>query len=278
MAKKNLAKIEAYLKTLFAFFGEIRVTDITTEKIERFIEKRKEDGLANSSINRELAALKRMFHLGARARKGFFDHREFLALREALPSYLKPVVSFAYHTGWRVGEILGLTWEKADLEGKMVRLDPGETKNEEARTISLNEELLKEMVILQAKRRPECPYIFHRDGEKIKRITRAWETACRKAGLWTFDEKKGRMAPTRIFHDFRRTAVRNMVRSGIPERVAMMISGHKTRSVFERYNIVSEADLKEAAKKQESYILTRDGYKMVTIESEKGLSGDAATA
>lgn len=293
--KKNLAKSEAYLKTLFAFFGEIRVTDITTEKIERFIEKRKEDGLANSSINRELAALKRMFHLGARARKvdhipyipmlkesntrkGFFDHREFLALREALPSYLKPVVSFAYHTGWRVGEILGLTWEKADLEGKMVRLDPGETKNEEARTISLNEELLKEMVILQAKRRPECPYIFHRDGEKIKRITRAWETACRKAGLWTFDEKKGRMAPNRIFHDFRRTAVRNMVRSGIPERVAMMISGHKTRSVFERYNIVSEADLKEAAKKQLSYILTRDGYKMVTVDPERAISEDGARA
>ena len=291
----KITKAVRLLKKREGELEEIRVTDITTEKIERFIEKRKEDGLANSSINRELAALKRMFHLGARARKvdhipyipmlkesntwkGFFDHREFLALREALPYYLKPVVTFAYHTGWRVGEILGFTWDKLDMTEKTVRLDPGETKSEEAWTISLDEERSKEMTILHAKRRPGCPYIFHREGQKIKRITRAWETACRKSGLWTFDEKKDRMAPTRIFHDFRRTAVRNMVRSGVPERVAMMISGHKTRSVFERYNIVSEADLKEAAKKQESYMLTRDGYNLVTIDQERAISGEGAIA
>ena len=76
-------------------------------------------------------------------RKGFFEHAEFVSLRDALPSYLKGFVTFAYKTGWRVSEITGLTWNQVDLDNGIVRLEPGETKNDEGRTIYLDDELQK---------------------------------------------------------------------------------------------------------------------------------------
>ena len=110
--------------------------------------------------------------------------------------------------------------------------------------------------------------MFHRDGKPIRDFRDTWDAACIKAGLWEMEKDEDGndvKAPTKLFHDFRRTAVRNMVRSGIPEGVAMKISGHKTRSVFDRYNIVSDNDLRLAAQKHQAYIKGQESKPEVSL-------------
>jgi len=81
--------------------------------------------------------------------------------------------------------------------------------------------------------------VFHRAGDAaIGKFYAEWHAACRKAGV-----------PGRIPHDFRRTCVRNLVRAGVSERIAMQLTGHRTRSVFDRYDIVNESDLRVAVSK-----------------------------
>ena len=265
--KRSLARAERSVQHLKTFFEGARVTHITSPAIQKYIEKRIEQDAANATINRELAALKRMLNLGARQippkvdrvpyipmlredniRKGFFEHGDFLKLRDAMPDHLKGFITFAYKTGWRLSEITGLTWDKVDFNQRVVRLDPGETKNNEARTVSMDDEvleILQRQKELRGKSGVVLPNVFlNADGtDQAKRFDKSWKTACKTAEIGK-----------RLFHDFRRSAVRNMVRAGVPERVAMMISGHKTRSVFERYNIVSEEDIKLAAQKQAAYL------------------------
>ena len=274
--KKSLDRVELSLQHLnkakdqgglSIFFDKMKIVSIDTPTINRYIQSRIDEGAKNGTINRELSTLKRMLNLGARqtppkvnrvpyipmlkesnTRKGFFEHGDFLALREALPDYLKGFVTFAYKEGWRKKEITNLKWAQVDRKNWIVYLNPGETKNDEARSIYLDDEL-KEVFKTQWEARKKSqkllPYVFPNwDGkDKIRNFTRSWRKACKDAGI---SEK--------LFHDLRRTAVRNMVRAGVPERVAMMVSGHKTRSVFDRYNIVNDTDLKLAAQRQEEYL------------------------
>lgn len=259
--KRTLPKAERCVKFLLQEFRGMRVTEISTASIKRYIEKRLSQGLRNATINRELAAIKRAFNLGARCtppkvahvpyipmlrennvRKGFIEHKDFAALRVALPNHLKDVLTFGYLTGWRKGEILGLKWDQIDLREGTVRLEPGETKNNEGRTIYLESELWGMLKDLHKMCRKDCLLVFHRNGKMIGDSRKSWDNACSTIGK-----------PGLLFHDLRRSAIRNMVRAGIPERVAMTISGHKTRCVFDRYNIVSQDDLKEAAKKRQAF-------------------------
>ncbi|MBI3301236.1 MAG: site-specific integrase, partial [Deltaproteobacteria bacterium] len=163
-------------------------------------------------------------------------------------------------TGWRVqSEILSLTWDRVDLEAGTVRLYRGTTKNKDGRVIALPR-VLRAILETQWQEHvacySDCPFVFHRNGARIKDIRGSWERACREAGL-----------SGKIPHDFRRTAVRNLVRASVPERVAMMITGHKTRDVFDRYDIVSAGDLEEAARRVDERIAGRMVTTLVTTPS-----------
>lgn len=280
--KKSLVRAERSANHLKGYFGGMRAIDITTTKIREYIERRLSDRAAKATINRELAALKRMLNLGARCtppkvdrvsyipmlkennvRTGFFEHADFLEFREKLPEYLRGPITMAYKTGWRRGEVFTLQWSQVDLAAGIVRLNPGETKNDQGRTVYLDQEL-KAIFQAQWLRRKKsgtlCPYVFPNETgkEMIRDFRGSWDNACKEANI-----------SRRLLHDLRRTAVRNMVRAGIPERVAMTISGHKTRSVFDRYNIVSETDLRTAAAKQETYLKSVTGTKTGTIAKMK---------
>jgi integrase len=170
-------------------------------------------------------------------RKGFLTPEQYAKLLHHLPAHVKPIFQFAYRTGCRRGEILRLTWARIDFANNMVRLEPGETKNDGGRTIPLTSDLVSTLEALP--RVNECVFTYR--GKPIKSIRTAWNIACKAAGM-----------PDLLFHDLRRTGVRNLVRSGVSEHVAMSISGHKTRAIFDRYNIVSEQDQKEAVAKLEA--------------------------
>jgi len=267
--KRSMDKAKERLRLhILPFFGRMRAQAITTEQIRKYTKRRIEEGAANATINRELALVKRSYKLGAQhtppkvalvpyipllkednARSGFFEHGDFVAMLENLPEYLKGFAIFGYKTGCRSQEIKSLEWRHVDRQNRSITIPPENDKTGKGRSLYLDDELLAIIEAQHAQRRKVgkklSPWVFPgRNGfDQIRDLRRSWKTACEKAGIGHF-----------LFHDLRRTAVRNMVRSGIPERVAMQISGHQTRAVFDRYNIVSEQDLKDAAEKQSVYL------------------------
>jgi integrase len=292
MERKSLVRQEESVSHLKGFFGGIKACHVTTTHIQSYMLARQEAGAKNATINRELSALRRAYTLGVRhtppkvttvphipklkesnVRTGFFEYDEYAGLRDALPDDFKPLLIAGYYTGMRRGELLDLQWPQIDIWSHRIVLNPGSTKNGEGRVVFMYGELF-DAILAQKKFRdatfPVCQHVFfdHTTGEPLPPELRiVWERALKLSGL-----------EGKLFHDLRRTAVRNMVRAGVPEVVAMKISGHKTRSIFDRYNITSEEDIKHACQsvsnmhQENSAVLAKaeDGHKTGTLKVLQG--------
>jgi integrase len=282
----NLTRLDDYFKGRKAI-------EITADDVRRFIENGQAEGQSNASINRALAALRRMYRLAVKdkkirladvptielckeppARHGFLERPHFDKLLGALPEYLRGPVTLAFHTGMRLGEIAGLRWNQVDLKNLEIRLNAGETKNDAGRVIAINDEVLEMLKPLPK----NTERVFMNGKEPLGQFRKSWRKACVKAGLGKYElmpDGETEVYSGLQFHDLRRSGVRNLVRAGVPERVAMQISGHKNRAVFERYNIVSEADVKDAREKQNQYNATQKAEsksnETVVKSMEKGL-------
>ncbi len=236
-----------------AHFGPWVAPEITAAAVDAYIEDRLEEDAAPATVNRGTQLLGRAFRLALErgkvttvpsirhlpeknVREGFFERPEFEAVLAALPDDLRDLVLFAYLTGWRRGEICSLRWTDVDLDGGAIRLRPDNAKTGRGRTVMLDPTLRALMERRQQARLLErdgvvtvIDVVFHHDGAPVRDFRRGWASACIAAGLYHVEREADgteRKVHDRLFHDLRRTAIRNMIRAGVPERVAMEISGH----------------------------------------------------
>jgi integrase len=246
---RDIDTLKRRIQPLVKELGAITTSALTERRIDVYVKKRYELGHQPATVQCEMRYLMQAFRVAKRkklvkeipeipsivvhnARQGFFEADGFERIVAELPAYLKDVVRFGYYTGWRRREVTRLEWRY--IEGQVLRLPPELSKNKDGRVLVLTG-ILGEILERQRLERFElCPYVFHREGRQIKDFRKAWAKACTRAGV-----------SDRYFHDFRRTAVRNLTRAGVPEKIAMSITDHKTRAVFDRYNIVNEEDIRE---------------------------------
>jgi hypothetical protein len=243
------------------------VSHITTNTSRDFARKRQAQGVGTAWINRSLHCLRRMLRIAHEdgriqnvpkirmlkeppARRGFLELEKFEELVKLLPTHLRPLTTFLYYCGVRIGEAMQIEWSQVDLDARLIRLEDDQTKTAEARTVPLPSPL----VMMLAEVEPKTGKVFSDTNLRME-----WQKACASCGLGTRTlvepEDDGSYPWYKyqglLIHDLRRSAVRNLVNVGVPERVAMKISGHKTRAVFDRYHIVSTEDVTNAMQRLE---------------------------
>ncbi len=266
-------RIESHLRP---FFGHFRAADLGTDDIERYQDRRKKQNAQNATINRELALLRRAFHLASRrtpplvqtapffsmlpvdnVREGFLSWDSYRILRDSLPKRVQLLFVLAFHVGCRRGELLKLEWAQVDLERRELRLKRSTTKNRTPRTLPFYGDMEVYLIECWNKRHDNGGLLFvEENGAALGEFRKTWASACQAAGVGPL-----------LFHDLRRTAVRNMMDAGIPQSHAMYISGHKTDSIFRRYDIVSDDRLAVASAKMQN--LFEEKLKGATLKVSK---------
>jgi integrase len=249
-----------WTKHLEPFLGQVRISQLGDDALMQYIAHRQQEGAENATINREIAIVRGMLRMGFYAkpqkvkslpkfpqldesqnvRKGFLDPQKYQTLADnasKIGIWMRALFEIAYTWGWRKSE-LRLRVEQVDFNANVVRLDT--SKNGKGREVTMTptiHTLLSEC----ARGKKPSDLLFSRDnGTVVKSFRAAWKRICVASGVAGL-----------TVHDLRRTAVRNMVRAGVPEHTAMAISGHKTRSVFDRYDIVDQRDIANAMLKLE---------------------------
>lgn len=258
--KKSLAWAERRWNLhLKPFFGDLRAVQVGTDLLSRYVEERQAAKAANATINREMAFLRRAFQRGLEARppkvyivppftvltednvrKGFLEDAQYDKLaaecaKEGL--WLRAMLAVAYNFGWRKSE-LNLRVEQVDLVSRTIRLEVGTTKNNSGRTVKMTDEVYTLLAACISGKSKENPVFTREDGSPVIDFRKTWRNVCVRAGVAGL-----------LLHDLRRSGARNLRRLGVGESTIMKIGGWKTRSVFMRYDIVSEADLDDAARR-----------------------------
>ena len=261
-ARRSLPDLSYRVGHLREFFGMDRAIDITIDRGRAYQRKRLEEGAAPATINREMAALKRMLSLNAdklsripklpmleenNVRQNFLEHSTFMSLVKNLSEPVNAFVEFEYLAGWRKGAVHKLEWRDIDRTAKIAHLRIENSKNKQPWILPLTGRLWEIIEQRMKDRRLDCPYVFHRNGKQIRDFRDAWARACKNAGL-----VPGRAGVTP--HDLRRCAARNLARAGVPEQIAMRITGHKTPSMYRRYRIVDERDLIQATELLDAHL------------------------
>lgn len=252
--------------------GDLRATKLSSARIKEYINWRLK-AVKPSTVNRELALLHRAFQLGydhdpplvarvphfaklpeSEPRKGFLKPELYQKLLFELPEDLRLVFVIAYHVGLRKGALLRIKWSQVDVVASTIWME-GRRANRKPEPVAVP--IYGDMSKFIEMQPRTSEYLFARGGTRIRDFRESWAQACQRAGV-----------PGLLFHDLRRTAVRNLRRAGIAETVIMKITGHRTRSVFERYNITDHADTLEAGRKAEEF-LAREQKLMAQRTSQK---------
>lgn len=287
---RSTRRLGQSLAHLEAVFGTDKALAITDERVAQYIGDRLTEGAKPATVNRDLAALRRMFRLNKlvrrscpdirlldesdNVREGFIEPADFeaflTALRERGASDMADAAEFAYLSLWRRENVLGLVWPHVGFRrdaagailGAVIRLPHVNTKNKKPLTLVVGDQgrLLDLLRRRFARARDSCPYVFHCDGRRLRHFRVAWRTAAEAVGL-----------PGLLFHDLRRSGARNLRRAGLPESVIMRMGGWKTRAMLLRYDITDESDLAAAASAYDAFLdtATARGRKVVGIAEAK---------